>query len=51
MLPGVAQRLRAFGGAVEVLAGPSGTLTVVRRPGSALVDGSPVAAMTREEIR
>jgi hypothetical protein len=42
---------RIEGGAVEVLAGPSGTLTVVRRPTPSLVDGSPVAAMTREEVR
>ncbi len=33
---------------VEVLSGPAGPLTVVRRPGATLVDGQPVASVTRE---
>lgn len=38
---------RSSNGAVEVLAGPSGDLTVVRRPGAELTDGQSVAG-TRE---
>ncbi len=37
--------------AVEILAGPEGTLTVVRRPDADLVDGQPVSGTTREEAR
>lgn len=37
--------------AVEILAGPQGALTVVRRPDAGLVDGQPVSGVTREEAR
>lgn len=42
---------RRTDGAVEVLAGPEGPLTVVRRPGPEMVDGRPVSGVTREEAR
>jgi RND family efflux transporter MFP subunit len=39
---------RDEGERVELLAGPAGVLTVVRRPASTLRDGQPVASVTRE---
>jgi RND family efflux transporter MFP subunit len=39
---------RTVGDAVEVLAGPAGALTVVRRPGPGLIDGQPVSGVTHE---
>jgi RND family efflux transporter MFP subunit len=39
---------RTIGDAVEVLSGPPGPLTVVRRPGADLRDGAPAARVTRE---
>lgn len=42
---------RVVGEAVELLAGPAGEITVVRRPDPALRDGQPVSSVTREEVR
>ncbi|MBT8404924.1 MAG: efflux RND transporter periplasmic adaptor subunit [Gemmatimonadetes bacterium] len=42
---------RESDGAVEVLAGPVGTLTVGRRPTPEVVDGAPVSGVTREAGR
>ena len=42
---------RRVDGSVEVLAGPVGDLTVVRRPTPEIVDGAPVSSVTREEAR
>jgi RND family efflux transporter MFP subunit len=42
---------RESGGAVEVLAGPVGSLTVVRRPAAEVVDGAPVSNATPEAAR
>jgi RND family efflux transporter MFP subunit len=42
---------RSIDGASEVLAGPIGELLVVRRPGADVVDGAPVANLTREAAR
>jgi hypothetical protein len=42
---------RSVGGAVEVLAGPVGPLEVVVAPGADVVDGAPVAGVTRETVR
>jgi RND family efflux transporter MFP subunit len=39
---------RAEGAAVQLLAGPAGALTVVRRPDPGLRDGQPVSTVTRE---
>lgn len=41
---------REEGPLVELLAGPPGALTVVRRPAATLRDGQPVSSSTREEI-
>lgn len=42
---------RSVDGASEVLAGPSGDLLVVRRPGPDLLDGAPVGSLTQEPAR
>ena len=42
---------RSIDGASEVLAGPIGELLVVRRPAADVVDGAPVARLTREPAR
>lgn len=41
---------RSQGAWVEMLAGPAGALTVVRRPAATLADGQPVAGVTREAV-
>lgn len=41
---------RQSGALIEMLAGPAGTLTVVRRPDATLRDGQPVSDVTRQAI-